>query len=378
MKTKKMELYVHIPFCIQKCNYCDFCSFQASKETIDAYMKQLYREIGFWGKRLSGTMLSSIFIGGGTPSCIDAEYICCLCECIKEYFAWEPKIEITMEANPGTVDQQKLQKYYQAGIQRLSFGLQSTKEEELRYLGRIHTYEDFLNSYELARMTGFENINIDLMSGIPKQTMTSYEETLRAAASLKPEHISAYSLIVEDGTPFAQNPKLEQDLPSEEDEVQMYAMTGEILGEYGYEKYEISNYSLPGKECRHNLGYWSGIPYLGAGLNASSYLDQKRFDNPSKMKDYLELMTFEKPWQQAEELSIEAQIEEFMFLGLRKTEGVSKQEFKEKFHQSLDTLYQDVIENAIKQGWMKEKNQRLSLTEQGILISNQILCEFLL
>lgn len=378
MKTKKMELYVHIPFCIQKCNYCDFCSFQASKETIDTYMNQLLREIRFWGKRLDETVISTVFIGGGTPSCIDAEYIRCLCECIKEQFALKQNAEISMEVNPGTVDDKKMETYYHSGINRLSFGLQSTREEELRYLGRIHTYEDFLNSYEFARSSGFENINIDLMSSIPKQTITSYEETLRTTAKLKPEHISAYSLIVEDGTPFARNPKLGQDLPSEEEEVRMYEMTGEILGEYGYEKYEISNYSLPGKECQHNLGYWSLVPYLGVGLNASSYLGKKRFENPSKLQDYLQLTTFESAWQQAEVLSKEAQIEEFMFLGLRKTEGVSKKEFKETFYESMDTLYGNIIENAMEKGWMKEKNQRISLTEQGILISNQILCEFLL
>lgn len=373
-----MELYVHIPFCIQKCNYCDFCSFQASKETIDTYMNQLLREIRFWGKRLDETVISTVFIGGGTPSCIDAEYIRCLCECIKEQFVLKQNAEISMEVNPGTVDDKKMETYYHSGINRLSFGLQSTREEELRYLGRIHTYEDFLNSYEFARSSGFENINIDLMSSIPKQTITSYEETLRTTAKLKPEHISAYSLIVEDGTPFARNPKLGQDLPSEEEEVRMYEMTGEILGEYGYEKYEISNYSLPGKECQHNLGYWSLVPYLGVGLNASSYLGKKRFENPSKLQDYLQLTTFESAWQQAEVLSKEAQIEEFMFLGLRKTEGVSKKEFKETFYESMDTLYGNIIENAMEKGWMKEKNQRISLTEQGILISNQILCEFLL
>ena len=378
MKTKKMELYVHIPFCIQKCNYCDFCSFQASKETIDAYMKQLFREINFWGPRLIGTEVSTIFIGGGTPSSIDAEYIQRLCDCIKKQFCLDQNIEITMEANPGTVDSKKLKAYYRAGIRRLSFGLQSTKKEELRYLGRIHTYEDFLSSYELARSAGFENINIDLMSGIPKQTLISYEETLRTTAELKPEHISSYSLIIEEGTLFAKNKMLEQDLPSEEDEIRMYQMTKEILEEYGYKKYEISNYALPEKECRHNLGYWSGVPYLGVGLNASSYFNKKRFENPSKMQDYLQLTTFEGAFQQAEILSEKARIEEFMFLGLRKTEGVSKQEFQDTFHQSMDTLYQNIIENAMERGWMKEENQRISLTEQGILISNRILCEFLL
>lgn len=379
MKTKELELYVHIPFCIQKCNYCDFCSFQASETTVKLYMEKLYQELEQWGNHLDGDRkISTIFIGGGTPSSIDAVYIQKLCQIIRQSFSVMENAEVTIEANPGTVDAENLRMYYDAGISRISFGLQSTRQEELSYLGRIHTYEEFLESYYDARKAGFENINVDLMSAIPKQTIKSYEETLRNVAELKPEHISAYSLIIEEGTRFAQDESIGLYLPSEEDEVSMYKMTGEILVEYGYEKYEISNYAKPGYECIHNLGYWSQIPYLGVGLNAASYLDEKRFENSFSMNEYLATDYFPKVFEETKPLTLEAQIEEFMFLGLRKTKGVSRTEFRQKFHQPMNYFYRNVIEKAIGCGWMQEKDDMLSLTEKGILISNQVLCEFLL
>lgn len=348
MKTKELELYVHIPFCIQKCNYCDFCSFQASETTVKLYMEKLYQELEQWGNHLDGDRkISTIFIGGGTPSSIDAVYIQKLCQIIRQSFFVMENAEVTIEANPGTVDAEKLRMYYDAGISRISFGLQSTRQEELSYLGRIHTYEEFLESYYDARKAGFENINVDLMSAIPKQTIKSYEETLRNVAELKPEHISAYSLIIEEGTRFAQDESIGLYLPSEEDEVSMYKMTGEILVEYGYEKYEISNYAKPGYECIHNLGYWSQIPYLGVGLNAASYLDEKRFENSFSMNEYLATDYFPKVFEETKPLTLEAQIEEFMFLGLRKTKGVSRTEFRQKFHQPMNYFYRNVIEKAI-------------------------------
>lgn len=378
MKTKAMELYIHIPFCISKCRYCDFCSFRASEETISRYMRKLEEELCQWSERLEHPEVSTVFIGGGTPSSIKKEYIESLCCVLREKYSLSDPREITIEANPGTVDFDKLLAYQSSGINRISFGLQSAIQEELSYLGRIHTYEEFLQGFHWAREAGFENINVDLMSAIPLQNLQSYEMTLRKTARLGPEHISAYSLIIEEGTPFFEDQHLEADLPSEDEEVRMYQMTGEILGEYGYRQYEVSNYAKKGCECRHNLGYWSAVPYLGVGLNASSYLEEKRFDHSADMNEYLSTKDFCRSYQETKPLSINEQMEEFMFLGLRKNQGVSKTLFKHRFKRSIESVYQNVIENAVEHGWMQEKNDFIRLTKDGILISNQILCEFLL
>lgn len=378
MKTKKeIELYIHIPFCKSKCRYCDFCSFRASEEVIRKYIEKLKEELLFWSKKLNESQLSTIFIGGGTPSYLKAEYIKDICDVVFQNFTVSSDAEITIEANPGTVDLKKLRTYKESGINRISFGLQSTIKEELSYLGRIHTYEEFLQSFSWAREAGFTNINVDLMSAIPKQTIKSYETNLRTIAKLSPEHISAYSLIIEEGTPFYEDDGLEELLPSEEEEVLMYQMTEKILKEYGYEKYEVSNYAKPGYESRHNLGYWSHIPYLGVGLNASSYLDKKRFENPSDMKEYLDIHSFAKEYDKAEKLSIHEQMEEFMFLGLRKTKGISKKDFASCFSCSMASVYDKQIKEAMKQGFLKEDGDQIYLTPDGMLVSNQVLCEFL-
>ena len=321
MKTNTIELYIHIPFCKSKCRYCDFCSFRAEEGTIHAYLGKLKEELIFWGKKLAARDVVTVFIGGGTPSYLRREDIQMICETIFEHFHICEDAEITIEANPGTVDLKKLCTYRENGINRISFGLQSTVKEELEYLGRIHTYEEFLQSFDWARQAGF--------------------------------------------------------LPSEEDEVLMYRMTEKILNEYGYDKYEISNYAKPGFESRHNLGYWSHIPYLGVGLNASSYLDEKRFENPSDMKDYLEIQSFGDAYEGARSLSVYEQMEEFMFLGLRKTKGISKKEFIERFGCSMDSVYGKQLIESMKQGMMKEEGDRVFLTQDGILVSNQVLCEFL-
>lgn len=331
----------------------------------------------YWGKRLTKEEVATVFIGGGTPSYLKEQYIREICDVIFAYFKVSKDAEITMEANPGTVDLKKLCICKNSGINRISFGLQSTIKEELEYLGRIHTYEEFLQGYEWARQAGFINISVDLMSAIPKQTLDSYEKNLRTVAKLSPQHISAYSLIIEEGTSFYEDEKLEDLLPSEEEEVLMYQMTSKILKEYGYEQYEISNYAKPGFESRHNLGYWSHIPYLGVGLNASSYMDEKRFENPSDMNEYLKITSFDEMHQKAQPLSIHEQMEEFMFLGLRKTKGISKNEFKKRFDCSMTSVYERPLKEAMEQGFIKEDGDRIFLTQSGILVSNQVLCEFL-
>ena len=372
-----LGLYLHIPFCMKKCGYCDFLSWKGTREEQENYVQSLIREIESYEAFAKGYKVSTVFLGGGTPSILSGEQMERILGVVSKVFWLEKKPEITVEMNPGTVTEEKLKSYKRAGVNRLSIGLQSVKNENLRLLGRIHTYEEFLQSFDWARQAGFLNINVDLMSAVPKQTLTSYEENLRKIAKLSPEHISAYSLIIEEGTPFYEDNKLEELLPSEEDEVLMYRMTEKILNEYGYDKYEISNYAKPGFESRHNLGYWSHIPYLGVGLNASSYLDEKRFENPSDMKDYLEIQSFGDAYEGARSLSVYEQMEEFMFLGLRKTKGISKKEFIERFGCSMDSVYGKPLIESMKQGMMKEEGDRVFLTQDGTLVSNQVLCEFL-
>ena len=371
-----LELYVHIPFCVRKCQYCDFLSGPSDEETKDRYIEALLKEIRA-AEHTEDYEIVSVFIGGGTPSALKAEAIASIMRTLQEQFFFCEDAEVTIEANPGTVDLEKLTIYRNVGINRLSLGLQSTDAEELKLLGRIHSYEEFLKSYEWAREAGFCNISVDLMSAIPKQTIHSYEKNLRTIAELSPEHISAYSLIIEEGTPFYEDENLEDLLPSEEDEVRMYQMTAQILKEYGYEQYEISNYAKKDFESRHNLGYWSHIPYLGVGLNASSYMDERRFENPSDMKQYLKITSFDELYSQTRPLSVHEQMEEFMFLGLRKTKGISKNKFEERFGCSMDSVYEKPLKESIEQGFIKEQGDQISLTQKGILVSNQVLCEFL-
>ena len=348
---------------------------------IDDYITKLKEELIFWGKKLTKEEVVTVFIGGGTPSYLKEQYIKEICNVIFQYFKVSENAEITIEANPGTVDLKKLCTYRESGINRISFGLQSTIQEELQYLGRIHTYEQFLQCYNWAREAGFCNISVDLMSAIPKQTIHSYEKNLRTIAELSPEHISAYSLIIEEGTPFYEDENLEDLLPSEEDEVRMYQMTAQILKEYGYEQYEISNYARKGKECIHNLGYWSGIPYLGFGLGASSYFEGTRFSNEKNLEKYQKKPYV--PFMMREDytvLSEKDEIEEFMFLGLRKRAGISEREFKERFRVGLKDIYGKVIakyEEMDLLEWTAD-GKMLRLTDAGIDVSDYIFCDFML
>ena len=322
-------------------------------------------------------------MGGGTPSILEKNQITAIFDALRENFDVAEDAEITIEANPGTVTAEKLQAYKKCGINRISFGLQSTNNEELKLLGRIHTYEEFLESYQLARACGFNNINVDLISAIPKQTVASWEETLKKVIVLEPEHISAYSLIVEEGTPFA---KLygegcpgEHDLPSEEEERAIYYRTEELLEKAGYHRYEISNYAKKGKECRHNLGYWERKEYLGIGLGAASLINNTRYKNTDDLLYYMEHASDLSAIQEnVEKLSLEEQMEEFMFLGLRKMEGVSVDEFENTFGKTMEECYGEQIQSLVQQELLKQKNGRLLLTKQGIDVSNYVFGEFLM
>ena len=370
-----LELYVHIPFCVRKCQYCDFLSGPSDEETKDRYIEALLKEIRA-AEHTEDYEIVSVFIGGGTPSVLKAEAIASIMRTLQEQFFFCEDAEVTIEANPGTVDLEKLTIYRNVGINRLSLGLQSTDAEELKLLGRIHSYEEFLKSYEWAREAGFSNINIDLMFAIPGQTGEAWRQHLYQVAELNPEHISAYSLIIEEGTPFAEQ---NLDLPDEDTEYQMYEDTAEILERYGYRQYEISNYAKQGYMCRHNAGYWQRREYLGFGLGASSLYRGMRFSNTRRMQEYLkESRNPDQIRKDVTVLSRNERIEEFMFLGLRMTEGISEKKFEENFDVRLMDVYGDILQKYEETGFMEHIETKWRLTRKGIHVSNHILADFLL
>lgn len=383
---EELELYIHIPFCEKKCNYCDFLSFSGiGEEEQDRYCGALTEEIQRTGAYLyqkkpeCDFKIRSIFVGGGTPSILKEGSIEHILTSLKEVFPITAETEITMEANPGTLTGDKLEEYRKAGINRLSIGLQSAENKSLALLGRIHTWEVFLKNYELARKKGFSNINIDLMSSLPGQTLKEYERTLSLVTELSPEHISSYSLILEEGTVFYQSKDIRKMIPDEETDRQMYQMTKDILRENGYHRYEISNYARPGKECIHNLGYWSGVDYLGFGLGASSYFGNTRFSGERDLKKYIEVSWV--PFSERKDYTVlteKDQMEEFMFLGLRKMEGISYSEFFSNFGVPLEKIYGPVIRKYEEMNLLESEGDRLFLTDAGIDVSDYIFCDFML
>lgn len=387
---RETELYIHIPFCVRKCGYCDFVSFPAGQNVQKAYVQALLKELETAPEGLS---VPTVFIGGGTPSIIDPLFIGELLSLARRRFRLLPEAEITLEANPGTLTAEKLEAYRRAGVNRLSIGLQSARDEELRVLGRIHSFADFKESFSMAREAGFENISVDLMAALPFQTEESFEESLAAALRLSPEHLSVYSLIIEEGTPFyeryhekalarEQGREDTWPLPTEETERRMYRLAGRRLPEAGYARYEISNYARPGFACRHNIGYWTGVPYLGFGLSASSYFEGKRFSNTADMKAYLPAFEEEGAPSRIrtveEVVTRERAMEEFMFLGLRMTEGVSGAEFSRRFGRAMEEVYEKPLARMEAEGLLSRRDGRVSLTERGVDLSNYVLAEFLL
>ena len=373
-----MELYLHMPFCVRKCAYCDFLSFPTDQETQNLYTRRLREDIDAMGKKYGDIPVDTIFIGGGTPSVPDSALIVGIMEHVRKAFHVAEGAEISMEANPGTVTREKLTDYRRAGINRLSFGLQSANDRELKLLGRIHTWAEFLESFHLARECGFTNINIDLMSALPGQTRESWKDTLKRVTDLNPEHISAYSLIIEDGTPFGEKYGSEEGrklLPDEDSEREMYHETKRFLRDCGYERYEISNYAKPGRACRHNIGYWTGLPYLGLGLGASSYMDGCRFAVNSDMKQYLE----EKPgmFTDVEKLTKKDMEEEFFYVGLRMTAGVSLPEFERRFGVSAKDVYPGLMEMFVEEKAAVFQGDRFVLTDYGLDVSTYIMAQFL-
>ena len=374
-----LGIYIHIPFCVRKCNYCDFLSFPADDDTKRAYARALVREIRAYGETAADREVETVFIGGGTPSVMPADCLADIMKAVTSTFDVRPDAEITMEMNPGTGGEGLLNFLF-SYVNRVSIGLQSADDAELQELGRIHTWQDFLSAYRMLRDAGMKNINVDLISAIPNQTGESWLRTLNCAADLKPEHISAYSLIVEKGTPFGKR-KAEGSLklPDEDLERRMYADTEETLALRGYHRYEISNYSLPGCECRHNVRYWTGGDYLGLGLGSSSLMDHVRWKNTSDPDEYLRSSANpQELLRDMESLSLKSQIEEFMFLGLRMTEGVTETEFRKRFDMDMNSLYGDVLEKLEYEEMITDEGGRVKLTGRGVDVSNRVLAEFLL
>ena len=381
-KKNPLGIYVHIPFCVKKCNYCDFLSAPSTKEVQKCYIDALLKQIQSYKELVKEYEIKTIYFGGGTPSLLEIEEMERVFTAIKEIYGLTEEclseMEITLEANPGTFGIDKLLAYRKLGFNRLSMGVQSMNEEELKLLGRVHTVDEFLENYKLARECGFENINIDLMQALPNQTVESWEHTLRKAVSLNPEHISAYSLIIEEGTKFYDwYEGKEELLPDEETEREIYYRTEEILKKAGYKRYEISNYAKLGKESRHNLCYWQGVDYLGLGLGASSLIKGERFSNETNLEKFI-MYANDLEKTESHLLTKQEQMEEFMFLGLRVMNGVSKQEFLKRFQLEVEDVYGQILETLEKQQLLVLENDKIALTKKGIDVSNYVFAQFLL
>lgn len=374
-----IELYIHIPFCVRKCRYCDFLSFPCEASVRERYLAALIREIGLRGH---GQPVRSVFIGGGTPSLLEGEAIARIMEEVRRHFFLCELAEITLEANPGTVTPEKARLWAAAGINRVSMGVQSFDDGLLRRLGRIHSARDARESFRVLREAGFANLSMDLMMGLPDQSTDAWADTLREAVSLGPEHLSCYSLIVEEGTPFFEEErKGTLALPSDEDERAMYRFTVSYLAEHGYPQYEISNFARSGFESLHNTGYWERVPYLGIGLGAASLVRDEegdvRFHNTADLEAYLAADSLSGIEEERELLTEQDAQEEFMFLGLRKTRGISESEFAETFGTDIRTVYGPVIDDNIAKGLLLEEDGRLFLSPRGTDLGNLVFASFL-
>ncbi len=436
-EVRDLSLYIHIPFCRAKCSYCDFlsfgdCGYSQQKQYMDALKNEIRAYTGVAGDY----RVKTIFIGGGTPSYIHSPWIVDIMEELKNTFSVCDDAEITIEGNPDSLTREHLADYMKAGINRLSIGLQSANSESLKRLSRIHNFDQFVAAFNSARQAGFQNINVDIMSGLPGESMEDYVHTLAKVVQMNPEHISAYSLIVEEGTPLSEDENLLAFIPSEELDRQMYSRTKTLLKNSGYDRYEISNYGKKGFECRHNIVYWTGGEYLGLGLGASSYLRVKlsggkwktlRFHGIENLKeyinyfsvcdgiredgytnlyheieDYIDPYDMEPDYGQTSLSEYEAmeenaflefirdyyrdlhfsnrkdEMEEMMFLGLRMMQGVSKQDFYNRFSVSMDAVYGNVIEKYKQKNLLIETEDRIYLSDSGIDVSNVVMAEFML
>lgn len=385
-----IEIYIHIPFCVKKCNYCDFNSLVGNEDYYAYYVSALCNEIIFKSRRYNNCVVSSIYIGGGTPSIIKGALISKIIDSINSSFRIDDEVEITIECNPGTVSKELLSLYKTIGINRLSFGVQSTNEKELKLLGRIHDYTSFVTSLDYSLRLGFDNINVDIMYGIPNQNLKTLKKTLSDIVRFKIKHLSVYSLIIEENTPFydkyiddylrQSKGEVTSFLPSEDMLCEMTDYIGAYLKSRGYHMYEISNYALEGYECKHNIGYWTRREYIGFGLGAASLYDNVRLKNPADMDRYINNWTKKNPVCEYDEkinLTKDEQMAEHMILGLRMSEGVSSEEFYNIYGRSLEAVYKDKINDLQDKGLVVVKGGRVKPTLTGMKLQNIIAREFI-
>lgn len=385
MCDKTIEIYIHIPFCVKKCDYCDFLSFASDDDTKLAYVKVLIKEIEQEAAKYADKSVGSVFIGGGTPSALSVGCIEDILKSLRKHYDILDDAEITIECNPGTITKDKLEEYKASGINRLSIGLQSTDDRELKLLGRIHDYKTFLDNYRLAREVGFNNINIDLISGLPKQNVNDFELSLKRVIELNPEHVSCYSLIVEEDTPFydkySEGRANENEMPGEEIDREIYHLTGDLLEEAGYFRYEISNYSKQGYECKHNIGYWTRREYIGFGLGAASLYNNVRWNNTRDIKKYHDcILQGVNSKEDEEALSIKEQMEEYVFLGLRLIDGISLDDFEKTFDTQLFDIkeYRMHTERMLKEGLLELVRDKIRLTSKGLDLANYVMSGFIM
>ncbi|WP_251861857.1 radical SAM family heme chaperone HemW [Clostridium sp. Marseille-Q2269] len=374
-KNTEVSLYIHIPFCMQKCLYCDFTSYSKKEDLMLKYVKALSKEIV---NKTKNKIIKTIFIGGGTPTYLSLEALNILKDALN-YVHKKENLEFTVEGNPGTFTEDKLNLLRAMGVNRLSIGLQSSKNYILKTLGRIHSFEDFVHSFKMAKKQGFSNINVDLMFAVPNQNLGEWKETLKEVINLNPDHLSCYSLIIEEGTKFYDMyEKSLLNLPGEEEEREMYEYCIDFLKINGYSQYEISNFAKPSKECRHNLVYWNLEDYIGCGVGSHSYINNERYENTSSIEKYIEEVNLNNLIKINFHInSQKANMEEFMFMGLRKTEGIYIDKFREKFGEDITDIYGDVINKYKKFNLLIEKEKRIYLSREAVSISNTILCDFI-
>ena len=383
MKKEELGIYIHIPFCMQKCLYCDFVSYINKSECVKEYINCMIKEIQSYDFKKYN--ITTIYIGGGTPSFIESDYIKEIINVIqnkleKNDTRWED-IEITIEVNPGTVTLEKLNDYKTVGINRISLGLQATQDRLLKQIGRIHNYKDFLEAYELLKRVGFNNINVDLMIGLPNQSIKDLKESLEKIIKLDPNHISVYSLIIEDGTPISKLLDEEKiKLPDEEIERQMYWYVKNKLELNGYNHYEISNFSKKGKESKHNLNCWKQKQYIGIGAAAHSYFKDIRYSNTNNIEEYIKNIkenNIEKNRKIEEKQTIEDKKNEFMMLGFRMIEGVNIADFKAKFVDNPLYVYREKIKKLTDEGLIEVDLNNIKLTNKGLDLANVVFEEFI-
>lgn len=375
----RIGLYIHFPFCVQKCRYCDFSSYDNIHYLMPKYLEALKNEIKRWEALADKVTVQTIFMGGGTPTLYKYGQLIDVLETCRKYWNIDENAEITLEANPGTLDLEGLENLRKAGFNRISIGMQAWQQHHLSYLGRIHSSKDIVESVKWCREAGFDNINLDIMFGLPNQTIEEWRESLEKVVSLDVEHISTYSLKIEEGTPFyAMLNDGWLNLPSEDAERQMYYLAVEYLKSQGYIHYEISNFAKKDKQCRHNLIYWHNKEYIGIGSSAHSYWKGKRFANIANPKDYIEkIQRIETPVQFIETVNREDEMFESIMLGLRLTEGIIKNEFYRRFGKRIEVLYEDVISKLKHEGLLTEDEQAIKLTERGLDLQNLVLLRFM-